>query len=108
VPEEKIIYICCEFVGLDEETVPDARYIYQKRKKPLFTNSKLHSKYVGITRYQDALNSGIQRGVGVNPPPKFRSFDKAEPNSQFRGKYIYNNLIRIRGSLILKLSETPG
>jgi hypothetical protein len=34
---------------------------------------------------------------GFNPPyPKFRSFDKAEPNSQFRGKHIRNNLIRIR------------
>jgi hypothetical protein len=28
-------------------------------------------------------------------PQKFRSFDKGEPNSQFRGKYIRNNLIRI-------------
>jgi hypothetical protein len=27
-------------------------------------------------------------------PPQFRSFDKAEPNFQFRGKYIHNNLIR--------------
>jgi hypothetical protein len=44
---------------------------------------------------------------GSNPPPKFRSFDKAEPNSQFRGKYIRNNLIRIRVSLIYKLSGTP-
>jgi hypothetical protein len=36
-----------------------------------------------------------------------RSFDKAEPNSLFRGKYIRNNLIRTRGSLICKLSWTP-
>ena len=40
------------------------------------------------------------RGGGVQSPPKFRSFDKAEPNSQFRGKYILNNLTRIRLSLI--------
>ena len=40
-------------------------------------------------------------GFGVfKPPPKFRSFDKAEPNSQFHGKYIRNNLTRIRLSLI--------
>ena len=39
-------------------------------------------------------------GGGSNPPPKFRSFDKAEPNSQFRGKHICNNLTRIRLSLI--------
>jgi hypothetical protein len=32
-------------------------HIYQKSRKPLFTNSKLHSKYGGITRCQDALNS---------------------------------------------------
>jgi hypothetical protein len=41
-------------------------------------------------------------------PPKFRSFEKAGPNSQFCGIYIYNNLIRIRVSLIYKLSETPN
>jgi hypothetical protein len=47
-------------------------------------------------------------GVGFQPrPPKFLSFDKAEPNSQFRGKYIHNNLTRIRVSLICKLSGTP-
>jgi hypothetical protein len=45
-------------------------------------------------------------GSGVQIPPKFRSFNKAEPNSQFRGKYIRNNLIRIRVSLICKLSGT--
>jgi hypothetical protein len=46
---------------------------------------------------------------GFKPPsPKFRSFDKAEPNSQFREKYIHNNLIKIRVSLICKLSGTPG
>jgi hypothetical protein len=48
-------------------------------------------------------------GSGVQPPspPKFRSFDKAEPNSQFLGKYIRYNLIRIRVSPICKLSGTP-
>jgi hypothetical protein len=31
-------------------------------------------------------------GAVFKPPsPKFRSFDKAEPNSQFRGKYIRYN-----------------
>jgi hypothetical protein len=34
------------------------------------------------------------RGGGSTPlPPKFWSFDKAEPNSQFRGKYIRNCLV---------------
>jgi hypothetical protein len=42
-------------------------------------------------------NSGLpKRGWGLegsNPPPspKFRSFDKAKPNSQFHGRYIRNN-----------------
>jgi hypothetical protein len=46
---------------------------------------------------------------GFNPPPPqiIWSFDKAEPNSQFRGKYIRNNLVRIRVSLICKLSGNP-
>jgi hypothetical protein len=35
-----------------------------------------------------------------HPTPKFRSFAKAEPNSQFHGIYIRNNLIRIWGSFI--------
>jgi hypothetical protein len=46
---------------------------------------------------------------GSNPyhPPKFHSFDKAELNSQFCGKYILNNPIRIWVSLFCKLSGTP-
>jgi hypothetical protein len=42
--------------------------------------------------------SGVPRGGGfggLTPLPKFRSFAKAEPNSQFREKYIQNNLIRM-------------
>jgi hypothetical protein len=62
-----------------------------------------------------AQNSGLSSGInifnqwhtegglgGSNTPPKFQSFDKAEPNSQFPGKYIHNNLIRIRVSFICK------
>jgi hypothetical protein len=39
-------------------------------------------------------------GVQPPPPPKFLSFAKAEPHSQFRGIYIRDNLIRIWVSLI--------
>jgi hypothetical protein len=46
-------------------------------------------------------------GCGLNDHPKFQSFDKAELNSQFRGKYIHNNLIGILVSLICKVSRTP-
>jgi hypothetical protein len=34
-------------------------------------------------------------GSNSRPPSKFRSFAKPEPNSQFRGTYIRNYLIRI-------------
>jgi len=48
-----------------------------------------------------ASSSGVMSGVwGVQTLPKFRSFDKAEPNSQFHGKYMRNNLTRMWGSLI--------
>jgi hypothetical protein len=46
--------------------------------------------------YEDTQTNGVAGGCGVKtPPPKFRSFDKAEPNSMFRGKHIRSNLIRI-------------
>jgi hypothetical protein len=44
---------------------------------------------------------------GSTPLKKFRSFDEAEPNYQFRGKYIRDNLIRIRVSLICKIEWNP-
>jgi hypothetical protein len=63
-----------------------------------------------------ALSSGVRvqwrskGGFGVFiplSPQKFRGFDKAEPNFQFRGKYSRKNLIRKRVSLICKLSRNP-
>jgi hypothetical protein len=39
-----------------------------------------------------------------NPPhPKLQSFDKAEPNSHFRGMYIRSNLIRIWVSISISI-----
>jgi hypothetical protein len=52
-------------------------------------------------------SSGILGGGFNTPPSKFQSFDKAEPNSQFHGKYFHNNLIRIQVSLVYKLRGTP-
>jgi hypothetical protein len=46
-------------------------------------------------------------GVGGSNPPKFRSFEKGEPNSQFLGKYIRYSLITIRVSPICKWKGTP-
>jgi hypothetical protein len=54
-----------------------------------------------------SLDRTVQSSGAPPPPPKFRSYDKAESNSQFRRKYVCNSLIRIRGSLICKLSGTP-
>ena len=50
-------------------------------------------------------NGILGRGGVLKPPsPKFRSFDKAEPNSQFRGKYSLNNVTRIQLSLIFSVA----
>jgi hypothetical protein len=57
------------------------------------------------TIYRQAVAYRV--GGGGVKPPKFRSFYKAEPNSLFRGKYMSDNLIRIRVSLVCKLSGTP-
>jgi hypothetical protein len=54
-----------------------------------------------------AYRGGLGGSTPPPPAPKFLSFDKAEPNSQFHGKYIRNSLMRIRVSLICKLSGTP-
>jgi hypothetical protein len=55
-----------------------------------------YSLWTILLRVSVAYRSG-----GVQPPhPKFRSFAKDEPNSQFRGIYIRNNLITIWVSFI--------
>jgi hypothetical protein len=36
---------------------------------------------------------------------KFWSFDKPEPNSQFHGKYIHNNLIKDTGFTHLQIKQ---
>jgi hypothetical protein len=54
-----------------------------------------------------AYQGGRELGVQTFPSPKFRSFDKAETNSQFCEKYIRKNLIRIWVSLICKYSGNP-
>jgi len=58
-----------------------------------------------LTQSTKPIYTCIQRRTGgvwvFKPPtPKFWNFDKAEPNSQFRGIYIRNNLTTIRLSLI--------
>jgi hypothetical protein len=45
------------------------------------------------SRFQAVAYRGGGFGGFTPPPPKFRSFDKAETNSQFRGKYMRNCLV---------------
>jgi hypothetical protein len=83
---------------------------YRVIKKSLWTwwlnYRKLHVMFkVFPVSFQQWCTEGSLGGY--TPLPKFRYFDKAEPNSQFRGKYTRNNLMRIRVSLICKLSGTP-
>jgi hypothetical protein len=64
---------------------------------------------MGYGHVVSRMSSGILKGGeggGFNPP-EILKFDKAEPNSQFHGKYIHNNIIRVQVSLICKLSRTP-
>jgi hypothetical protein len=62
--------------------------------------AKLPTLWYRSTNWLEYLCTGIsgvpREGVwAVQPPSKFQNFDKAEPNSLFRGKYICNNLMRI-------------
>jgi hypothetical protein len=72
----------------------------------VFYTRLFHVKLPEVDLKRSKRVSVVPEGVQL-PPPKFRSFDKAEPNSQFREKYIRNNPIRIRVSLLCKLSGTP-
>jgi hypothetical protein len=50
---------------------------------------------VTIQTSVSGYESDVTRGVfKPHPSPKFRSFEKAKPNFQLRGKYVPNNLIR--------------
>jgi hypothetical protein len=87
------------------------RIVTQMALAPLFCLSSIASFLAATTRISRASADQWRAeggGLGcLTPPPKFRSFDKAEPNSQVHGKCIRKNLIRIRVSLICKLSATP-
>jgi hypothetical protein len=50
---------------------------------------ELNQIYIGAAQWRTE-GGGL---VGFKPLPKFRSFDKAEPNAQLCGKYIHNCLV---------------
>jgi hypothetical protein len=81
---------------------------YANKFQNVKDNCSSKKNYICLINIRAIRTSGIPRGGGVfKPPMKFQSFDKAEPNSHFHGKYICNNLIRIRVSHNCKLSGTP-
>jgi hypothetical protein len=61
---------------------------------------------VPVTVFWTLIEKPTHASVVYQGGGGFQSFDKAEPNSQFHGKYIRNSLIRIRVSLVCKLSGT--
>jgi hypothetical protein len=67
-----------------------------------YCNKVLRPHTLGRWRTEGEGVRGVQ-----TPTPKFRTLDKAEPNFQFHGKYIRNNLTKIQVSLSCKLSGTP-
>jgi hypothetical protein len=71
--------------------------------------AQLYVRYGGLSKKWDTQACVTLQGRGKwrTGVPKFRSFDKAEPNSQFRGKCIRNNLMRTRVSLICESSGIP-
>jgi hypothetical protein len=83
----------------------DVLYRAWKHSAAIFTLPP-HSKHI-MQPLDVGTISGVPKGVwGVQhppPSPKFRSFDKAEPNPQSCGKYVCNNLTRIRLSLIFRV-----
>jgi hypothetical protein len=95
-----------EIVGI---AIADTRL----RKISVKAELKMSAQCTGHFNVSTCNSSGVPRGgVGwglgySNPPPKFRNFDKAEPNSQFHGKYIRTNLIRLWVAPICKLDRTP-
>jgi hypothetical protein len=79
-------------------------WIKQKISEAEQSSGSFLVAYVSSSKSASHYSSGVPGGWGVPPtpppPPKLRSFDNAEPNSHFCGKYICNNLTRIWLSLI--------
>jgi hypothetical protein len=94
------LYMPAQVVGLQEVQAPkflDNRHLKMARLSALHTG-RLYPPGDTLCTYLCFRLSRSQAvayrgGVGGSTPPKFRSFDKAEPNSQFLGKYICNCLV---------------
>jgi hypothetical protein len=85
---EFVLFGCSSAVILDSPVL-----LAVKRNQEDVVDNIMWELRTKVTCYQWRTEGGL--GIST-PPPKFRNFDKAEPNSQFHGKYNRNNLIRIR------------
>jgi hypothetical protein len=97
-----LIYICCSICNM---FLPDLLAIIRESFEATKQLWIILCGYKRCCVYSDQWRTEGGFG-GSNPLPKFRSVDEAEPNSQFRGRCIRNNVIKIRVSLICKLSGT--
>ena len=88
--------------NMDKVLKEEARHAVSEIGNMLKRLSGMFAGFESTLKKVIIATSGVPSGGGStpHPPPKFRSFDKAEPNFQFCGKYIRNNLTRIRLSLI--------
>jgi hypothetical protein len=92
------------------------RLFLSEINKPFFimTHFEKNSQIFKLIKIHPLRAVEYQRGGlwGSTPPPsphppKFRNFPKAEPNYQFRGVYLRNNVIRMWVSFICKLCGAP-
>jgi hypothetical protein len=92
------VEVSCSFV---------LRFVRNKRIRCVIKYSRtLRYHWETLFQLHILIQWRTERGVwGVQPPIPRNS--EAEPNSGIREKEIRNNLIRIRVSLIFKLSGTP-
>jgi hypothetical protein len=78
-------------------------HVYKQSPQNVAVEPGIHS----LACWNQWRIEGVGFGGFPTTPLNFRRFVKPEPNSQFRGKYIHNNQITIRASLICNLSGTP-
>jgi hypothetical protein len=85
--------------------VPSRKYelSYDRNRPVLFSKAGIlrvininyvHFVVSNLWKYVNVIS-----GVLGSHPSKYQNFDKAEPNSQFRGKHIHNKLMYVPGVL---------
>jgi hypothetical protein len=87
-------------------SLPVINLVNCKPSSPTMKSQRVHIACLPLaaTVHQWRTEGGVWV-VQTPPPPRFRSFAKAELNSHFRAIYIRKNLIRIWVSLIFNSVE---